>query len=61
MEILKQALIDATTTISNPSSLAATRDEMTARDWATFFEALSKFISVLLPLILPLFTEKETK
>jgi hypothetical protein len=27
-----------------------------ARDWAGFFQALSQFLSVMLPLILPLFT-----
>jgi len=47
--------------LTSPQLLAATKGEMNARDWAAFFESLGKFISVLLPLILPLFTEKEPK
>jgi hypothetical protein len=33
--------------------------ETNARDWAAFFKALSGFLSMLLPVILPLFTEEK--
>lgn len=35
--------------------------DATARDWAAFFQALAAFAANILPLILPLFAEKETK
>ena len=35
--------------------------QLSARDWAAFFQALAGFASVLLPLILPLFAQTESE
>ena len=59
---------DLTQALNTANAKLATRvpddgiiEDMDARDWAAFFEAISKFLAALLPMILPLFTQPKTK
>jgi len=61
MKTLTNAIIEAQERLTvHPPHQGALADAE-ARDWAAFFEAISKFLAALLPMILPLFTDKEKK
>lgn len=58
MENVTEIIMEATAKLKALSADEIKKEVRYARDWSGFFQAFAAFITTVLPLVLPLFSEK---
>lgn len=61
MSEVSELIAEATGSIRGMTKMCADGYQPSARDWAAFFSAFGKLLTVILPVILPLFMKEETE